>query len=673
MDTVPLFHGRAERVVQNGKRATIVLRLAAMLALAFAVLAVFAQPALARDYEMSSVSIDATVRPSGELDVREVRTFSFDGAFNGVYFEIPTGDYVGQRVELTIGAVGVIENGSMHVFAESDSGEPGTYTVTDYHSYKEVKIYYPAEDGDVNFAIGYQLQNVVQAWADTSELYWKFLSDGWDATSYNITCAIHLPVPEGERVVPGENVRAWGHGTLDANVSFDGDDVIYTVPAVGTDQYAEARVVFPVDWLNMSGRSEARLSTILDEEQNWADEANAQRARARMFTGGAAAIVGGFGLFGIVLAVLKRSKYERLHRPQFQDPYWRDVPSDDHPAVIGTLVNDGEPGDKEFLATLMRLTDEGALGIDLVHHDKKKLFGGTKQETDYQLTTSTRSWRHALDPIDRGALAFLFDHVAPHTSAFRHAKEAASLSADAADDGNAVLELSEMQEVAKKLPATYTEALDVWRGTVKAEAERRGFFANDPGASSNSLYLIAVLEFLVIVLGFFAFVWLDVPWPWFFLLLLPVVAAVVCVVQASRGKPLSPEAVEIRAKAEALKRWLEDFTNLDEAVPQDVVLWNRLLVMAVVLGVADRVIEQLRVSAPQVLDDPLFYPYYVWYYGPGGAMAPWTSVRDAYNSSYHASQAAIAASSDSSGGGAGGGFSAGGGGGFGGGGGGGAF
>ena len=44
-----------------------------------------------------------------------------------------------------------------------------------------------------------------------------------------------------------------------------------------------------------------------------------------------------------------------------------------------------------------------------------------------------------------------------------------------------------------------------------------------------------------------------------------------------------------------MKRWLLDFTDLDEAVPQDVVLWNRLLVMAVVLGVSDQVIEKLGV------------------------------------------------------------------------------
>jgi uncharacterized membrane protein len=79
----------------------------------------------------------------------------------------------------------------------------------------------------------------------------------------------------------------------------------------------------------------------------------------------------------------------------------------------------------------------------------------------------------------------------------------------------------------------------------------------------------------------------------------------------------------------ALKRWLLDFTDLDEAVPQDVVLWNRLLVMAVVLGVSDQAIEKLGVVAPDVMADPDFSPTYVWCGMGYGTPAPATSMASA--------------------------------------------
>ena len=128
----------------------------------------------------------------------------------------------------------------------------------------------------------------------------------------------------------------------------------------------------------------------------------------------------------------------------------------------------------------------------------------------------------------------------------------------------------------------------------------------------------------------------------------------------------------MKAQLKALRNWLKDFTRLNEAIPTDVVLWNRLLVMAVVLGVADEVIKQLETVLPEVLHDDYMSSTYGWYYvGPHGS--PYRSFQSNYGSAHDVSTAKIAASESSSGGGGGGGFSGGGGGGFGGGGGGGAF
>ena len=53
---------------------------------------------------------------------------------------------------------------------------------------------------------------------------------------------------------------------------------------------------------------------------------------------------------------------------------------------------------------------------------------------------------------------------------------------------------------------------------------------------------------------------------------------------ASKLNSLSDEALELQAKLKALRRWLKDFTRLGEAIPTDVVLWNQLLVITIVLA-----------------------------------------------------------------------------------------
>ncbi len=55
-----------------------------------------------------------------------------------------------------------------------------------------------------------------------------------------------------------------------------------------------------------------------------------------------------------------------------------------------------------------------------------------------------------------------------------------------------------------------------------------------------------------------------------------------------------------------LTRKKEDFKPIQE----NDIGWNRLLVMAVALGLADKDIEQLKVALPEMLKDPQFMPVY---------------------------------------------------------------
>ena len=146
--------------------------------------------------------------------------------------------------------------------------------------------------------------------------------------------------------------------------------------------------------------------------------------------------------------------------------------------------------------------------------------------------------------------------------------------------------------------------------------------------------------------------------------------AIAAAVIAERTKVHSPEAVELLNRCQALERWLEDFTNLDDAVPDDLILWNKMLVLAVAFGVSDEVLRQLADAVPvdRRMDENgmYYYPSYWWYYSHGGLHSPISEMHDVYQ----ATVAELASSSNSSAGGFGGGFSGGGGGGVGGGGGG---
>ena len=79
------------------------------------------------------------------------------------------------------------------------------------------------------------MTGAVMNWADTAELYWKFVGDGWSADSDDVEMEVCFAnAAAGTAAVKGDNFRAWGHGPLTGDVSLDEDEpmVTYTIPCV---------------------------------------------------------------------------------------------------------------------------------------------------------------------------------------------------------------------------------------------------------------------------------------------------------------------------------------------------------------------------------------------------------------------------------------------------------
>ena len=96
-------------------RRTCIIRFSSLFfasILMVAVSLVLSAPAFAREYEMVQTDIDATVGTDGSMDVREERIFEFDGSFNGVYWNLPQGEFQGRYVSVDVvetGEIGVVE------------------------------------------------------------------------------------------------------------------------------------------------------------------------------------------------------------------------------------------------------------------------------------------------------------------------------------------------------------------------------------------------------------------------------------------------------------------------------------------------------------------------------------------------------------------------------------
>ena len=616
----------------------------------------FASPpsAAAKSFECVQDNMTATVQTNGSIDIWEERTFTFEGSYSliGYTFDPPRdGSY--ELAGIWYQPDGGEKTALTQVDFETewrDAGGPasGHFALDD----PKDTVYCFADYGNKGtLTLSYRYTNAVDVYSDVAELYWKFVPEGWDIDTGDVTLSVVLPVPTGSAIEPGNTVRAWGHGPLDGDVSIDADGTVrYTVPKVEHGTFAEARVVFPTS--RGPGISASKLhdrpalDSILEEEQANARAANHKRLIVRLMY--LAPAVLSLALVGISFALYL--VYGREPKPQFQEKYWRDVPDKTlHPAVVGYIYRFGKSSPRDLPATLMYLGTKGIIGIERVTTENTRALGlGTKTVEDYVLRR-TGNGEENLDPLSRYALELIFEKLAK---------------------GKDEISLGRIREISHRNLRSFADRMERWNDRVSQAAGKGGFFDMKSDSVAGIMKGLAIAyPVLLLIAG----ILLLNPGALGMGLATAIPAAIISFLISRKTTRRTLKGAEITARCQALRAWFKDFTNLKESTPTEIKVWGELLVYAFLFDVADEVIEALKVKQPHLWTDPQFSSTLLWYHpsldgGIGFRSSTDAAMSNARLSIGDAARTIISSSSDGSGGG--GGFSGGGGGGFGGGGGG---
>lgn len=609
----------------SARSARRILALVAVLAVALAMSA--PAIALAKAFSMPEVRIDATIGTDGSLAVVEQRSFEFSGDYTRVYWDLepPAGG--------AIADVAVAGPGGP-VPPTTAEGRPAGYSrVLQEGTLTRVEVYGTWSNETVAYTLSYRVTNAAARWSDTAELYWQAVASNWGASTGQLTATIRPPSG-----VTRDQVKVWVHGPLTGSSVVNGDgSVTLSISGLPANTLVEPRILFPAEALSgVQPRPEPKLAEVLKTEGDLADQANAQResARTEMLVWGGCALVVPLLLLVIVIALFFR--YGKEYKPSFAGEYFRELPAEMSPTLVSYLMTMGTVEDKSISAALMDLADRGVLRMEPTVLSKPGLFG-SRDENTFLLTLDTAKW-DTVDSLGQKILSFLFTTVA----------------------GDTTLTISEMQDYAKANAQEFQDGMNVIKAAVAVEADARGFVEKGGRTARGFSW---VMTLLAVAAAFAGTVMTESIW------LGAASAAVVItmVVLSVKMTRRSPAAAELHAKYAGLRNYLRDFSRLSEAPPASVVLWNQFLVLAVVFGIAEQVIEQMKVVVPQVVSDPYFATTYWWVASGTGYGSPISSLSTGFTSA-----ASVASSTLSSSSGGGGGFSGGGGGGFGGGGGGGA-
>ncbi|NLB52541.1 MAG: DUF2207 domain-containing protein [Syntrophomonadaceae bacterium] len=607
----------------------------------FLILAFMAPVALAdRSLTMNQIIVDAQVLPDASMQVTERITVDFSGQWNGFYVKIPQGN-------TPIVEVQVSENGQPYTFNPgTEYGPPGTYLTKSEGGDILIDWSVDAYDQVRTFDVSYRVVNAVKIYQDTAELYRKFIGEANGNKISYVQVNLTLP-PGAEQFKQGEDIRIWGHGPLNGEVEFAGpNEVVLQVNDLSPYTFMEGRVLMPVS-LFAGAPAEAfdaqpALSRILFEEKGWADQANKERAMARVEVGAGAGIVA--AALGGVFMLWRR--FGRKHLTVFDGDYYRDLPASYSPAELSILWNFKAMNANDITATIMDLARRQFLFLEEDTVQVRRLLG-SKEVTTFRLSFMPAPEPAALRKPEEATLR-------PHEI------ELIDFLKNDIGGGKDYIYLTDIEEYAKKNGEAFYAFWSDWTSSILAKCETYNFFD-----SNGSMTLFTVLGGVALfVLGFVLAARIGtIGWAM-------IIAGIIIFFIPRRFKRRSVTGQEDYVRWAAFKKFLEHFSEMQRHEIPSLIIWEHYLVYAVTLGVAKEVIKQLEVVFPNMQDGDYRFGYGWMMYGTyHTGMNALTNSFDGIGNSFERSLASAqkAVSKSSSGSGGGGGFSGGGGGGGGGG------
>ncbi len=546
------------------------------------------------DLKLNYLNFDAKIQENGDMLVTETWNIKIKDT-NTLYktFETDSDRYLG------------IKDVSVKEITDGNSKE---FTETSRIMYHVTKDYYYGlinNDGDFEIAwgvglddgedtrtyeISYTVEGAVGRYSDYDELYWQFVGDDFEIDAKKITGTITLP----QSVENKDDIRVWGHtkGLNGEIYATDNNKIEFTINNFKAGTYVEIRTLFPTTVL--TGEVERVyehpiLDIALEDETIWAKEANRARNERMLFIGAfyIAVVVIGILLIINTIKKIKVIKTRKEKKPSQEIIYFREVPrADSSPAEAVYLeeetktdINPNRIG-RIFSATLLKFSLEKLIEIK----DEKNEKG--KDEISIKLLN--KEGILALENKDEKAIGkFLI-------SAF-----------ESQEDG--ILTVKELEKFIKKSPSMKLMDLqeDIKQGTrIKLldkkliDKEEQDKYAKESGAQAMfiALFVLYICMAFAIVEGLGNLTILGCV----IFTIIMFLNIVVRGIAISKLNIFTQEGIDEIEKWKGLKKYMQEFSLLDKREVPEIAIWEHFLVYATAFGIADKVLEQLKIVYPDI-------------------------------------------------------------------------
>ena len=550
--------------------------------------------AASSNLELNNLNFDAKIQENGDMVVTETWDIDIEDT-NTLYKTFKTD--INKYLDIKDVSVKEITDGINKNFTETSR--------LMYHVAKDCYYGLINDNGDFEIAwgvgldeesdtrtyeISYTVEGAVGRYSDYNQLYWQFVGEDFEIDANKITGTITLP----KGVDNKDEIRVWGHtAAMNGEIYATANNKIeFTITDFKAGTYVEVRTLFPTDVLNDEVQRTYEhpiLDTVLEEEMVWAEEANRLRNQRIIYV---ALIYIAITVLSILLIIniirkIKVIRKRKERKPSEEIIYFRELPREDASPAEAVFLEeetktDLQPNDtgKIFSATLLNLSLKKLMEIQSTKNEKGK--------DEISIKLLDKDGILALENKDERAIGkFLI-------SAF-----------EKQEDG--ILTVKELEKFIKKSSSTKILNLqeDIRQGTrIKLidkkiiDKEEREKYQKESGIQALFIALFvfcvcmsfAIVEWIgnIVIAGCIVFA---------IIMFLNIVATGIAI---SKINVFTQDGIDEIAKWKGLKKYMQEFSLLDKREVPEIAIWEHFLVFATAFGIADKVLEQLKIVYPDI-------------------------------------------------------------------------
>ena len=422
------------------------------------------------------------------------------------------------------------------------------------------------------YEISYTVVDAIGKYNDYAELYWQFIGEDFEVDADKITGTITLP----SNAESEEDIKVWGHTeNLNGEIYVtDTNKIKFQLENFDAGRYVEVRVLFPTEMIESTGRvyNEDRYDDVIKEETRWANQANLRRQWEEIKD----EVVATFVIFVIlalcIIFIEKAVKYgKKLSSikkfvPEQKLDYFRDLPEKDTTPGEAVYILK-EPYNafsrhfgKIFSATLLdlKLKDYIDLRVEKTDKNKDKIYLKKLKESDSNLKSD-----------EKRILDFAYKAFGKKTE----------------------VEMKTLEQYIEKHPAGVEALINGCLKAIESQLkESKMFDKKQKEEFSNYAGLSGVYYVFAIVTLFWAFP----------LAIILLINGLICGSIKKKANVLTQKGVDSKEKWKGLKKYMEDFSLLNEKEIPAIEVWEHYLVYATAFGIADKVLKQLKTIYPNI-------------------------------------------------------------------------